>query len=1327
MKKEPCLERVCPWFERMETLSLSDRSWKGLPKDSAQTGAEDVQALRQSVTRKGQFHGVTGLLARARRIRTQLHSEKWVFSRESSRVVIEIPITISGIDEDGHIFREETRTLDVSRRGAKIAASNLHAVGTYLWVEGPSIAKPTVARVVRHGTQNQANGAQEICVTLPDLDAAESIWGIKTPPQDWQTGSVTPTAAKRLERLYARDWAAKFESLSHAPAPPPEVAKSVEPQPEATPASVHPNEPPLPQTQLAERLVFVMSQEEKPVQISASTVVRTEEKTLSSAAQTREVPASDIEERLKRVSLAMESLEGRVRELAENFQGQMERSLQASRENGARQAEDLEKIAKDLGERWSQQFQQQAEAQLTSLAEQKLASLSQATRDELGQQLAQAIQERTQEIHTAAEGEVKSVKQAAEEAIAQLQLAEQKRQTSLLAQAGAAEERLAGISSAVEALHQRVGALVDDFQGKHAKQAEDLERIAQELGGQWSQQFQEQAEAAVERLREEAKNSGQAVEESKQQLASLAEEKLATLSQATRDEYGQQLTQAFQERAQEIHVAAEGEVKSIKQAAEEAIAQLQSKFEQQAEAAVERLREEAGNSGRAVEESKQLLASLVEAKLASLSQTDGDNYGQQLAQAFQERAQQIHAAAEGEVKSVKQAAEEAIAQLQSKFEQQAEAAVERLREEVQDSGRAVEESKRQLAGLAAAGLASLSQATRDEYGQQLAQAFQEQAQGLEKIAQELGGRWLQQFQEQAQGLEKIAQELGGRWSQQFREQAEAAVERLREEAKNSGRTVEESKQQLASLAEEKLATLSQATRDEYSQQLTQAFQERAQGLEKIAQELGGRWSQQFQEQAEAAVERLREEARNSGQAVEESKQQLASLAEEKLASLSQATRDELGQQLVQAIQERTQEIHTAAEGEVKSIKQAAEEAIAQLQGKFQQQAEVALERLREEVKNSGQAVEEGKQLLASLAEGKPGPLSQATRDEYTQQLAQAVRERAQEIHAAAEGEVKSIKQAAEEAIAQLQLAEQKRETSFLAQASTAEQRLTGVSLALDALVGELEGKHVKQADELKKIVQELGARFSQQCQKQAEAAAEKLRAEMKNSGRVVEEVKRQLAGVADAKLATFSRVAANAAAGLEAEQRQLKQQYEASRKELETLVARRLAKFSAGSINFLTPSRGPGIAVKLALVAGLFLLMVASLLGVSLSTTHAVIQLQNDPPAEFIDDNPSYNAKRRAREEDVAQAFWRTAVMDLQERYPFGSQLPFDPPDEFQIDKKYAPTGGSKALADMRSLYWDKLRDMWGQRRFWVESQEADSGFGARLRRIWDAIKGKPA
>ena len=188
-------------------------------------------------------------------------------------------------------------------------------------------------------------------------------------------------------------------------------------------------------------------------------------------------------------------------------------------------------------------------------------------------------------MHEPAEGEVKSVKLAAEQAIAQLQIVEQEKETVFMARAGAAEERLKGVSSEVEALEGRVGPLVEDFrariggtlqafEGKGAKQAEDLEKIARNLEGQ-SQQLQEQADAAVKRLREELKDSGRFVDESKLQLAGLAEAKLAALSQAAREEFGQQLAQASQEHAQVMHEAADVQVQSIKMAAEQSIAQLQ--------------------------------------------------------------------------------------------------------------------------------------------------------------------------------------------------------------------------------------------------------------------------------------------------------------------------------------------------------------------------------------------------------------------------------------------------------------------------------------------------------------------------------------------------------------------------------------------------------------------------------------------------------------------------------------------------------------------------------------------------------------------------------
>ena len=156
---------------------------------------------------------------------------------------------------------------------------------------------------------------------------------------------------------------------------------------------------------------------------------------------------------------------------------------------------------------------------------------------------------------------------------------------------------------AMESLERRVGTLAENFQGqiesslqavqgRGAKHAEELETVARELGGQWASQFQEQAEAALARLREELQSSSQAVEQSKQQLASLAEAKLASLAQATQDEYAQRLAHALREQTQEMHAATDGEVASIRQAAAEAIAQLQGKLGQQAQAVVTTLREE---------------------------------------------------------------------------------------------------------------------------------------------------------------------------------------------------------------------------------------------------------------------------------------------------------------------------------------------------------------------------------------------------------------------------------------------------------------------------------------------------------------------------------------------------------------------------------------------------------------------------------------------------------------------------------------------------------------------------------------------------------------
>ena len=385
----------------MDTLNLSDRFWKGPSETSPQQGGGVGQPFRQSTTWRAYFPTVKNLLARVRRIHVDRSSQvqRWIFSRESRRIAAAIPVTISGIDEHGGIFREATRTIDVSRRGARIATSNALAVGTYLRIESPSMEKPAIAQVARYGGRSRPDSPRDICVALLDVDKTNNIWGIKPPPEDWLTGLGEPSSAQRLEQVLGSEWAARFNSISNVATPPTGFAKGTESQHKPWPASRKPKAPPSSSDKWSEEgPVSVTSQPGEPVHVSSSTFVRTDEGVLSGPDQIRKVPTSDVEERLTGVSLSVEALEGRVGALVEDFRGRLEGTLQAFQGKGARQAEDLEKIAQDLGGRWSQQFQEQAEAavkrlreelknsgrvveeskqQLASLAKAKLVSLSQ--------------------------------------------------------------------------------------------------------------------------------------------------------------------------------------------------------------------------------------------------------------------------------------------------------------------------------------------------------------------------------------------------------------------------------------------------------------------------------------------------------------------------------------------------------------------------------------------------------------------------------------------------------------------------------------------------------------------------------------------------------------------------------------------------------------------------------------------------------------------------------------------------------------------------------------------------------------------------------------
>jgi len=403
--------------------------------------------------------------------------------------------------------------------------------------------------------------------------------------------------------------------------------------------------------------------------------------------------------------------------------------------------------------------------------------------------------------------------------------------------------------------------------------------------------------------------------------------------------------------------------------------------------------------------------------------------------------------------------------------------------------------------------------------------------------------------------------------------------------------------------------------------------------EKTAQDSREQWFKEFERQAEAAMEKLREEVTNSGRAVEESKQQLASLAEAKLASFSQA---------------------------------AADAAVS---------LEAAMAKLREEVADSGGAIAESKRELASLAEAKLASLNQPATDAVAS-LEAAVAKLQEEVSNSARA-----------------LAENKQQL-----ASLAEERLGALNQAAANSMASLE------------------------------AAMAKLREEVSNSARALAEHKQQLASLAEAKLALLNQVASNTVANLEAERRQVRSQYETSRREPEELFTRR-SPYQVPTVDDPgTPPKRRGVVAMLSLAAGLFLVVTVSPLGVYLSTPPPVqMHLQPAMPPDFPDRSPYWSAKRHAKEEETAQAYWRAAAFGLQGRCTFGNVLPPDPLPEFQVDNRYAPTGGEGAVTETRARYWEKLRAYWGQRRFWVASQPVNGTWAERLRRLWEQIEAKLA
>jgi PilZ domain len=101
--------------------------------------------------------------------------------RRSMRVLLSVPIHVTGKSREGAEFDEETRTLVVNAHGALISLGAKVAAGQQIVVSNRSTNKSLDCRVVYLGNPS----AGKIQMGVEFVDVCPQFWQIDFPPDDW--------------------------------------------------------------------------------------------------------------------------------------------------------------------------------------------------------------------------------------------------------------------------------------------------------------------------------------------------------------------------------------------------------------------------------------------------------------------------------------------------------------------------------------------------------------------------------------------------------------------------------------------------------------------------------------------------------------------------------------------------------------------------------------------------------------------------------------------------------------------------------------------------------------------------------------------------------------------------------------------------------------------------------------------------------------------------------------------------------------------------------------------------------------------------------------
>ncbi len=115
----------------------------------------------------------------------------------SKRSAIAVPIIVSGADKDGQSFREDSRTLVITRRGMMIETIHPLRLGMEVTVENPAVGRKSTGRIVWCGSERSVGQPSEIGIYLPD---AEGLCGTEPAPNETEEAPVKADSAGTSRR-----------------------------------------------------------------------------------------------------------------------------------------------------------------------------------------------------------------------------------------------------------------------------------------------------------------------------------------------------------------------------------------------------------------------------------------------------------------------------------------------------------------------------------------------------------------------------------------------------------------------------------------------------------------------------------------------------------------------------------------------------------------------------------------------------------------------------------------------------------------------------------------------------------------------------------------------------------------------------------------------------------------------------------------------------------------------------------------------------------------------------------------------------------------------